>query len=69
MIIRYIVTTINKVFTYEYNESLMKKYNFNLKKDIKERKKSLAHLHKCKKEEITLKIYKDGKDVTKCYLS
>ena len=69
MIIKFNITTINKCVTYECNEKLMNKYNYNLKKDIEEKKSIFAQLHKCKKNEIEVKIIKDGEDVTLCYLS
>lgn len=66
--IKYTVTTIKKNYNYNFNEKLAKKYNFDLKEDVKEMKKILAHLHKCNIKDIDVKIYKDGKDVTSCYL-
>lgn len=66
--IKYTVTTIRKNYNYNFNEKLAKKYNFDLKADVKEKKEILAHLHKCSVNDITVNIYKDGEDVTSCYL-
>lgn len=66
--IKYTVTTIKKNYNYNFNEKLAKKYNFDLKADVKEKKEILALLHKCNIKDIDVKIYKDRKDVTSCYL-